>query len=159
MSAMTRALTAFWQQRTSRERVYLTVMGLSVGLFVYVFLLLAPLRSLAVEAGQRHAVAQAEKARFAAVLAELTERRPPPDAVADAAALLGGAAAAGLVMTPDATAAAGRVTLRFESAPPQALFEWLAQVRGRHGLTPVAATLRRGPAGLDGKVTFVLAGP
>lgn len=159
MSAAMRAWTAFWQQRTPRERVYLAVMGLSVGLFVYVFLLLAPLRAMAVEAERRHAVAQAAQAQFAAVLAELAGRRAPPDAGADTAALLESAAAAGLVMTSDATAAAGRITLRFEAAPPQALFAWLAQVRERHGLPPLAATLRRGPAGLDGEVTFAPAGP
>lgn len=153
------AWRAFWRQRTPRERVYLAVMAVSLALFAYVFLVLAPLRSMAAQAERRHASAQSENVRFAGVLAELAQRQTASTAPVDTAALLQSAVAAGIVVSPDASAAPGRVTLRFEAVPAQALFGWLSAVHGSQGLAPIKASLRRGPSGLDGELTFAVAGP
>lgn len=153
------ALRAFWRQRTPRERVYLAVMAVSLALFAYVFLVLAPLRSMAAQAERRHASAQSENLRFAGVLAELAQRQTASTAPVDTTTLLQSAVAAGIVVSPDASATPGRVTLRFEAVPAQALFGWLSAVRGSQGLAPIKASLRRGPSGLDGELTFAVAGP
>ena len=159
MTPRAAALRDFWRQRTPRERVYLAVMAVSLALFAYVFLVVAPLRSMAALGERRHAGAQSEQARFASVLAELAQRQTAGTTPVDTATLLQSAVAAGVTVSPDASAAPGRVTLRFEAVPAQALFGWLAAVRGSQGLAPIKASLRRGPSGLDGEVTFAVAGP
>jgi general secretion pathway protein M len=152
------AWRAFWRQRTSRERAYLAVMAVALALFAYAFAVVSPLRSLAAQAERRHAIAQSEEASFPGVLAELAQREPVRAAGADAGTLVQSAVAAGIVVSQDAGAAPGRVTLRFEAVPAQALFAWLAAVRESQGLRPVKASIRRGSAGLDGEVTFAVAG-
>lgn len=152
-------LGAFWRQRSRREQAYLAAMAFSLALFGYWFLLVLPLRALAAEAELRHVTAVAEQARFPGVLAEVAQRRRVPAAPTDAASLVRSAASAGFVVSPDASAEPGRITLRFQAAPPRALFAWLAALRDGQGLQPLAASLHRGPSGLDGEVSFATAAP
>lgn len=159
MTAPRTTPAAFWRQRTRREQAYLAAMLASMAAFTYWFALVAPLRSLAGDAERRHVAAQAQQARFPGVLEELARRQRPPMAALDAGALLRSAAAAGLSVTPDATSGPGRLMLRFEAVPAQALFAWLSQLRERHGLSPLEARVRRAPSGIEGEVVFAVPGP
>jgi type II secretory pathway component PulM len=155
----TGAIAAFWRQRSRRERVYLVVMLAALAAFAYWFALVAPLRALAANAERRHVAAQAEQVAFPGVLAELALRRGAAAGPVQAAALVQSAAAAGIAVSADDTSAAGRVVLRLEGVPPQALFAWLAQLRSDQGLAPTRATLGRGPSGLEGELVFTTASP
>jgi len=150
---------AFWRQRTPREQAYLAAMLVCVAAFAYWFALVAPLRSLAADAERRHVAAQTQQARFPGVLDELSRRQRAPRATLDTEALLRSAASAGLRVTPDATAGAGRVMLRFEAVPAQAVFAWLASLQDSHGLSPLKASLRRVPSGVEGELVFAAPGP
>ena len=155
----TGAIAAFWHQRSRRERVYLAVMLAALAAFAYWFALVAPLRALAANAERRHVAAQAEQLAFPDVLAELALRRGAAAGPVQAPALVQSAADAGITVSADDSADAGRVSLRFEGVPPQALFAWLAQLRSDQGLAPTQATLGRGPSGLDGELVFTKASP
>lgn len=155
----TGAFAAFWRQRSRREQVYLAVMLAALAAFVYWFALVAPLRTLAANAERRHVAAQTEQVAFPGVLAELALRRGAAAGPVQAPALVQSAAAAGITVSADDSADAGRVSLRFEGVPPQALFAWLAQLRSDQGLVPTQATLGRGPSGLDGELVFTTASP
>ncbi len=159
MTAGRTTAAAFWRQRTRREQAYLGVMLVSVAAFAYWFALVTPLRSLAADAERRHVAAQAQQARFPGVLEELARRQQPPMAALDVESLLRSAAAAGIGVSPDATSGQGRLTLRFEAAPAQAVFGWLSQLRDEHGLSPLKASVRRVPSGVEGELVFAVAGP
>lgn len=159
MTSIGQSLPAFWRQRTRREQAFLAVMLLSVATFIYIFGLESPLRLMAAQAERRHAVAQADQARLPAALDELARRQRPPAAALDADALLQSAAAAGITLVPDATSTPGRLTLRFEAVPTQALFAWLAQVQEGQGRSPLKASVRRAAVGVEGEVVFLTAAP
>ena len=159
MSSIGKASAAFWRQRTRREQTFLAVMLLSVATFTYVFGLESPLRAMAAQAERRHEVAQAAQARLPAALDELARRQRPPATALDTDALLQSAAAAGIALVPDATPTPGRLTLRFEAVPTQALFAWLAQVQEGQGRAPLKASIRRAAVGVEGELVFLTAAP
>jgi len=150
---------AFWRQRTRREQAYLAAMLACVAAFAYWFALVAPLRSLAADAERRHVVAQIQQGRFPGVLEELSRRQATALSALDSEALLQSAAAAGISVTPDAAPGPGRLMLRFEAVPAQSLFAWLSQLRESHGLSPLEASVRRVPSGVEGELVFAVPGP
>lgn len=154
MSAGRSGLVRFWRERSGRERAYLAAMLMAIAAFVYWFALVAPLRSMAMAAEKRHLSAQGHETRFPGLLAELSQRQRAAPAAPDADALQRSAAAAGVRFSLDPSSSPGRIVLRFESVPAQTLFAWLAQLHEAQGWSPLKASLRRGPAGVDGELVF-----
>jgi general secretion pathway protein M len=159
MSTRLKELAAFWQQRTSRERAFLSVMLVSLALFAYWFGLLAPLRNWAADAGLRHASAQAALQRLPGMLEEIQGRRPIARTAPDARFLTENAAAAGVIVAVDSAGQADPSTVRFRDVAPEALFAWLGKLRDAHGLSPSQASIRRTPSGVEGELTFAATPP
>jgi general secretion pathway protein M len=120
-------MTAWWEARSARERMLLTVM---LALLAIVFLWLAVVRPLA-------DALDAAKLRHGAAVVALAEARARPAAVPAAAAgpadaiAAETAAAAGFTNVRIARQGATGASVALDAARPQALFGWIAEMERR----------------------------
>lgn len=145
-----------------RERRAVLVAVWVIGLALLWWIALGPALSTLRQAPARHAALDAELSRMLGMAATAEQVRaqnntPPPTrrgaqtAIESATTTLGGQAQTSIQ--------GDRAILTLRDVPPQALAQWLAQVRVNARLLPVEAQIQRQPAsgGWTGQIT--LAGP
>lgn len=130
-------MTAWWSERTPRERVLVLLMlALLAGLAAWL-LVIRPLGEAKVEARVRYGLAAAalSDARGRAAELERLERLPRPSLGAPLDAFLAGSAAeAGFAGSRVTRAGEGQAGIVVPAARPQALFGWIDGLQ-RRGLT------------------------
>lgn len=145
-----------------RERRAVTVAAWIVGLGLLWWLALGPALSTLRSAPERHARldTQLEQMRRLAATAEQlrTQNAAPPPLRDDALRALEQATTA-LGGSGQLSVLGDRATLTLRNAPPDALAQWLAQVRVNARLLPVEARLTQTPGLAQWNGTLVLAGP
>lgn len=133
--ALEAALT-WWQGRSPRERVMLSVMAGLIAALVAWYRIVVPVLDWRVSAAERRAEAQLRLTRIEAAAARLA---PDPDqdaaAIQAAAQALATAQGLGATFTP---AQGGGVDFAVPSAPTATLFGWIAGVRAQHRIEPVS---------------------
>ncbi|MFL6843479.1 MAG: type II secretion system protein GspM [Allosphingosinicella sp.] len=123
-----------WRARTPRERWLLAVMGVLLAFVLVWLLVLRPLGDMLSQARERHGLAVAELAEArqrAGAIAELEGHRPAPVAGPLDAFVAQSASAAGFQLSRLQPQGEGRVSIALDSARPQALFGWIAQLEGQ----------------------------
>lgn len=155
-------LNAALARLNPRERRAVTVASWVVGLGLLWWLAVAPALSTLRQAPERHARLDAQLSQMRgmaataeALRAQNTAQPLKRDDVVRALEL----ATTGLGGTAQLAVLGDRATVTLRNTPPDALAQWLAQVRINARLVPLEAKLSRStnPAGWNG--TLVLAGP
>ena len=145
-----------------RERRAVTLAVWVVGLGLLWWLAMAPALSTLRQAPERHAMLDTQLGQMRGMAATAQGLRAQTNAQVPARDVTLRAleqATAALGTTAALTVAGERATLTLNNAAPDALAQWLAQVRINARLVPVEAKLNRSgdPAGWSG--TLVLGGP
>lgn len=136
MKRVLEAALTWWQGRSPRERVLLSVMGGLIGALAVWYGMVAPVLDWRSAAGERRAEAQMRLGRIEAAATRLA-----PGADQDAAAIQGAAQAlatskgVAAVFTP---AQGGGVDFAVASAPTAALFGWIARLRAENRIEPTS---------------------
>lgn len=162
LTRWTAPLRAAHARLAPREKRALALAAWVVGLGLVWWVALAPALSTLRQAPQRHAALDAQLSHMRSMAATAASLRAqntaqPLDrdgvlrALEQASTTLGG--------TAQLSAQGDRATLTLKNTPPDALAQWLAQVRTNARLVPVEAQLTRSPEPAAWSGTLVLGGP
>lgn len=127
-------MSAWWSERTPRERVLVLVMLALLAALAAWLLVMRPLSEAKADARARYALAAGDlaEARAQATEVERLERLPPPQIGAPVDAFLAGSAAeAGFAGSRVTAAGEGRAAIVVPAARPQALFGWIDGLQRR----------------------------
>jgi general secretion pathway protein M len=156
------AVSVAMARLSSRERTAVTVAIWMVGLGLVWWFAVAPAIDTLRAAPARHARLDAQLGqmqRLAATAESLrgqnTAQPPGRDEVLRAL----DTATSGLAGTGQLSVLGERATLTLRNAPPEALAQWLAQVRINARILPVDSQINREPGSPGWSGTIVLAGP
>ena len=156
------ALSEALSRLSSRERTAVTVAAWIIGLGLLWWLAIAPALNTLREAPARHARVDAQLAqmqRLAAtaesVRGQSSTQPPGRDEVLRALET----ATQGLANTAQMAVLGDRVTLTLRNTPPEALAQWLSQVRINARLLPLDSKITREPGNPGWSGTMVLTGP
>jgi general secretion pathway protein M len=155
-------LAVWWQNLAPRERKAVTLASWLMGLALLWWVLLGPAVQTLRKAGDQHATLDAQIAqmqRMAASAQQLRGQNSAPTPSRGAAQSALAQATGSLGATGQVSVQGDRAILTLRGASPEALAQWLSQVRVNARLTPIDAQIdRRGnPAGWHGQIT--VAGP
>lgn len=157
MSAL--PLSARWQQLSPRERAAVVLAAALVAGALIWWLLLAPALTVLRQADERQARWTAQWDQVQALAAQARALRadgtPPPPREASVRALEQATQALG--PTARLSLQGDQATVQLNGTAPDALAQWLAQVRINARVVPTQARLQRTPTGWTGQVQ--LAGP
>ena len=146
-----------------RERRAVTLAAGLLGLALLWWLALAPALTTLRAAPERHARLDqqlAEMRSMAATAEALRAAAPATPPTRDSVLRALEQASAALGPAAQLSVLGDRATVTLKDAPPQAVADWLAQVRVNARLTPLQANLSRGESPASGwSGTLVLAGP
>lgn len=162
LARFTVALSVAMARLSSRERQAVSIAAWVIGLGLLWWLAVAPAIDTLREAPARHARLDAQLGqmqRMAATAESLrgqsTAQPPGRDEVLRALET----ATAGLAGTGQISVLGDRATLTLRNTPPEALAQWLAQVRINARLLPVDSQITREPGSPGWNGTLALAGP
>lgn len=162
ITRITAPVAATLERLAPRERKAVLVALWVVGLGLLWWLAVAPALATLREAPARHARLDAQLAQMQrmaatanALRSEATAQPPGRDEVLRALE----AATASLGATAQLSVLGDRATVTLRGTPPQALAQWLAQVRINARLLPLETQMARDPASAGWNGTVVLSGP
>ena len=162
IARLTLALSVAMARLSSRERNAVTIAAWVIGLGLLWWLAVAPALDTLRQAPARHARLDAQLGqmqRMAATVQNLrgqnTGQPPGRDEVLRALE----AATAGLGGTGQLAVLGDRATVTLRNTPPEALAQWLAQVRINARMLPLDSQISRDPGAPGWNGTVVLTGP
>lgn len=162
LARLTLAISVAMARLSSRERTAVTVAAWVIGLGLLWWLAVAPALDTLSQAPARHARLDAQLVqmqRMAATAQNLrgqnTAQPPGRDEVLRALE----AATDGLGGTGQLAVLGDRATLTLRNTPPEALAQWLAQVRINGRMLPLDSQIARDPGSQGWNGTLVLSGP
>ncbi len=156
------AVSAALGRLAPRERRAVTVAAWVVGLGLLWWLAVAPALDTLVQANERHARLDAQLGqmqRMAAAAEALRGQSPALPPSRDEVLRTLEVATNGLGGTAQLSVLGDRATVTLRDTPPEALAQWLAQVRINARLLPLQSQLTREPGQPGWNGTLVLSGP
>lgn len=161
--ALAAALRTHWAGLAAREQTLVLTAAAVLGLALLWWLLLAPALAQLRASPARHAALDTELQRMQTLQAEALRLRDMPRAQGgEALRALQGALAQQLGPAAQMHVAGDRATVTLKGVPPEALAQWLAQVRSTARAVPVEARLVRSGADAprwDGTLVLALPSP
>ncbi|MCV0439892.1 MAG: type II secretion system protein M [Hydrogenophaga sp.] len=159
---LTLALSVALSRLSARERNAVTIAAWVIGLGLLWWLAVAPALNTLREAPARHARLDAQLGqmqRMAATAESLRGQNTTQPPNRDDALRALETATSGLAGTGQLSVLGDRATLTLRDTPPEALAQWLAQVRINARALPVDSQITREPGSPGWSGTVVLAGP
>jgi len=162
IARLTLALSVAMARLSSRERNAVTIAAWVIGLGLLWWLAVAPALDTLRQAPARHTRLDAQLGQMQRLAAtaeglrgQSTALPPGRDEVLRALET----ATAGLAGTAQIAVLGDRATLTLRNTPPEALAQWLAQVRINARLLPLDGQINREPGSPGWNGTLVLSGP